>query len=62
MEFGEVREYQPGDEIRTIDWNVTARMGRPFIKTFCGRTRVNGNASCRCKRFRKLWINKAVEK
>jgi len=34
MEFDEVREYQPGDEIRTIDWNVTARMGRPFIKKF----------------------------
>jgi len=34
MEFEEVREYQPGDEIRTIDWNVTARMGRPFIKKF----------------------------
>jgi len=34
MEFDEVREYQPGDEIRTIDWNVTARMGRPFIKKY----------------------------
>lgn len=34
MEFEEVREYQPGDEIRTIDWNVTARMGRPFVKIF----------------------------
>lgn len=34
MEFQEVREYQPGDEIRTIDWNVTARQGRPFIKLF----------------------------
>ena len=34
MEFTEVREYQPGDEIRAIDWNVTARMGRPFIKEF----------------------------
>lgn len=34
MEFEAVREYQPGDEIRTIDWNVTARMGRPFIKRF----------------------------
>src|SRR5204863_10043274 len=32
--FEEVREYQPGDDIRTIDWNVTARMGRPFIKRF----------------------------
>jgi len=34
MEFDEVREYQPGDEIRAIDWNVTARMGQPFVKTF----------------------------
>lgn len=34
MEFDEVREYQPGDDIRTIDWNVTARTGIPFIKRF----------------------------
>ena len=34
MEFSEVREYQPGDDIRTIDWNVTARYGRPFVKKF----------------------------
>lgn len=34
MEFEEVREYQPGDEIRSIDWNVTARMGNPYIKKF----------------------------
>ncbi len=34
MEFDEVREYQPGDEIRSIDWNVTARMGHPFVKKF----------------------------
>jgi uncharacterized protein (DUF58 family) len=34
MEFAEVREYQPGDEVRTIDWNVSARMGRPFVKRF----------------------------
>lgn len=32
--FEEVREYQPGDDIRSIDWNVTARMGQPFIKRF----------------------------
>jgi len=32
--FDEVREYQPGDDIRTIDWNVTARMGQPFVKRF----------------------------
>src|SRR5450631_4373510 len=32
--FEEVREYQPGDDVRTIDWNVTARMGHPFVKRF----------------------------
>ncbi len=34
MEFAEVREYEPGDEIRSIDWNVTARLGRPYIKRY----------------------------
>jgi len=34
MNFEEVREYQPGDEVRSIDWNVTARMNHPFIKKF----------------------------
>ncbi len=34
MEFDEVREYTPGDEVRSIDWNVTARMGRPFVKRY----------------------------
>src|SRR5215470_9385062 len=34
MEFAEVREYQPGDDVRTIDWNVTARMDAPYVKKF----------------------------
>ena len=34
MEFAEVREYSPGDDIRAIDWNVTARAGKPFIKKY----------------------------
>ncbi len=34
MEFAEVREYCPGDDIRTIDWNVSARYGHPFVKVF----------------------------
>jgi uncharacterized protein (DUF58 family) len=34
MEFAEVREYQPGDDVRTIDWNVTARTGAPHVKKF----------------------------
>lgn len=53
MEFEEVREYQPGDEIRTIDWNVTARMGRPFIKRYVEEREltvmllVDASGSCR---------------
>jgi hypothetical protein len=34
IEFEEVRPYQPGDDVRTIDWNVTARHGEPFVKLF----------------------------
>src|SRR6266705_978688 len=34
LAFDEVREYQPGDDVRSIDWNVTARMGHPFIKRY----------------------------
>ena len=34
MAFSEVREYQPGDDVRTIDWNVTARYNNPYIKVF----------------------------
>ena len=34
VEFSEVREYAPGDDVRSIDWNVTSRMGQPYIKTF----------------------------
>ena len=34
VEFAEVREYQPGDDIRTIDWNVTARLGAAYVKRY----------------------------
>lgn len=34
IEFAEVREYQPGDDVRSIDWNVTARLGHPYIKRY----------------------------
>lgn len=34
MEFAEVRPYQPGDDVRSIDWNVTARMGQPYLKQY----------------------------
>lgn len=35
MEFDEVREYQAGDDVRSIDWNVTARAGHPYVKRYC---------------------------
>jgi uncharacterized protein (DUF58 family) len=41
MDFDEVREYVPGDEIRTIDWNVTARAGRPFVKKYTEERELN---------------------
>jgi uncharacterized protein (DUF58 family) len=34
IDFEEVREYQPGDEVRSIDWNVTAKTGLPFVKQY----------------------------
>jgi uncharacterized protein (DUF58 family) len=53
VEFAEVREYQPGDDVRTIDWNVTARRGSPYVKQFAEEREltvilaVDGSASTR---------------
>jgi len=41
IEFSEVREYSPGDDIRSIDWNVTARLGHPYIKKFTEERQLN---------------------
>lgn len=41
IEFEDVREYQPGDDVRAIDWNVTARAGRPFVKRFVEERELN---------------------
>lgn len=41
LEFSDVREYQPGDDVRAIDWNVTARRGRLFIKEFVEERQLN---------------------
>ena len=40
MMFSEVREYQYGDDIRDIDWNVTARHNKPYVKVFCKKRRI----------------------
>jgi len=53
MEFAEVREYVPGDDVRSIDWNVTARIGHPYVKKFVAEREmtvvlmVDGSASMR---------------
>jgi uncharacterized protein (DUF58 family) len=41
IEFSEVRQYQPGDDVRAIDWNVTARMGTPYVKKYIEERELN---------------------
>lgn len=61
MNFEEVREYSPGDEVRTIDWNVTARTGKTFVKKFT-EERVDDIVNGRCKRFRRVWVDEPEQK
>jgi uncharacterized protein (DUF58 family) len=67
MEFAEVREYQPGDDIRSIDWNVTARMGQPYIKKFVNERNLtimfllDLSASCRFGTVSRLKTQLAAE-
>jgi len=67
MEFQEVREYMPGDEIRSIDWNVTARMGRPYVKKFVEERELtvmlllDASESCRFGSVKKLKNQIAAE-
>jgi Uncharacterized conserved protein (some members contain a von Willebrand factor type A (vWA) domain) len=62
LEFEEVREYQPGDDVRTIDWNVTARMGKPFVKKVSPRTGVAGFPRRGHQPFLALWHARETEK
>lgn len=67
MEFDEVREYQPGDDVRAIDWNVTARTGTPHIKKFVEEREmtvmvlVDASPSCRFATVRELKSRLAAE-
>ena len=55
IEFEEVREYTPGDEVKEIDWKVSARMGTPFVKRFREETGTGGDAAAGHECFRKFW-------
>ncbi len=67
MEFDEVREYQPGDDIRSIDWNVTARTGVPHVKKFVEEREmtvmvlVDASPSCRFSTVHELKSRLAAE-
>lgn len=67
VEFAEVREYQPGDDVRTIDWNVTARRGTPYVKQFVEERElsvilaVDGSASTRFGTRGQLKRERAAE-
>jgi uncharacterized protein (DUF58 family) len=67
VEFSEVREYQPGDDVRTIDWNVTARRGAPYVKRFVEEREltvilaVDGSASTRFGTQGQLKRERAAE-
>jgi len=67
MEFDEVREYIPGDDIRNIDWNVTARFGHPYLKKFVEERELtimivlDYSSSCRYGTVKRLKIELAAE-
>ena len=67
MEFADVREYVPGDDVRTIDWNVTARTGHPYVKRFAEEREltvilaVDGSASTRFASQGQLKRERAAE-
>ena len=61
MEFREVREYVPGDDVRTIDWNVTATDGRSLRQDLRGRTRADGDPGRGHEPQRLVWFGTALQ-
>ena len=61
MSFSEVREYQFGDDIRDIDWNVTARFNKPYVKVFEEERELDSYVNGRCFRKFGIWYDQAVE-
>ena len=54
MEFDEVRQYVPGDDVRTIDWNVTARTGEPYVKSYVEERELTVMLAVRREPFRRV--------
>jgi len=54
MAFSEVREYQPGDDVRSMDWNVTARLNTPYVKVFEEERELTVMLLVDCKRFQDV--------
>ena len=55
LDFDDFREYQHGDEVRFIDWNVTARMNAPFVRKFREERELSRDPGRRCLRLGGLW-------
>ena len=62
MEFDQVREYEAGDDIRLIDWNVTARMDAPYIKEYVEERGNNRHPRCRYQRQWRIWLFPEIKK
>ena len=61
MTFSEVREYQYGDDIRSIDWNVTARFNHPYVKVFEEERETAVMFVNRCFGKLRIWLRKGVK-
>ena len=62
IEFEEVREYTPGDDVKSIDWKVSARLGRPFIKRYCEERETYRDPVGGYEHFRLFWHRRCPEK
>ena len=62
MTFSEVRQYQFGDDVRSIDWNVTGALQRTVCKSIRRRTGIDFDACCRCKWFGSFWYPNPIQK
>ena len=61
MEFEEVRPYQPGDDVRTIDWNVTARTGEPYVKRFVEERELTVMLVVDASASENFWLSSAFQ-